>query len=157
MTETETDALQERADRLSEKVDQGYPKSWIAKPGEKLIGVFQRLDRGYTSYGHAWVVVLQPLDSEEERSIWLLHTALRNQFKKAAPEPGELVAVRYEGKARSNNGTEYDNWTVRVDRVDKPTDWSQVTGDNEPPPAVAGSDPSWSEFDGMNTEDDVPF
>lgn len=149
MTETETDPLQERAERLAEKVEQGYPESWRPEAGDTFVGVFQRLESGHTSYGPAWIAVLADVQSGEERSIWLLHTALRNQFKRHAPAPGELVAVKYEGKATSGSGQKYDNWTVRVDRSDKPANWAQVPGDNEDSPA-----PTFEDFD---PTDDVPF
>lgn len=151
MTETQTDPLVERAEQLAEKVDQGYPESWRPEAGDTFVGVFQRLESGHTSYGPAWIAVLSDVKTGEERSIWLLHTALRNQFKRHAPVAGELVAVKYEGKATSSTGQKYDNWTVRVDRSDKPADWSHVPGDAEAAPVDTHDDFPFGE------QDDVPF
>lgn len=151
MTETQTDPLVERAEKLAEKVEQGYPESWRPEAGQTLVGVFQRLESGHTSYGPAWIAILSDVASGEERSVWLLHTALRNQFKRHAPAAGELVAIKYEGKATSSTGQKYDNWTVRVDRGEAAADWSKVPGDADGPQSAA---PTFEDFD---PNDDVPF
>lgn len=148
---TDVDPIQERAERLAEKVNQGYPEAWKPNAGETFVGVFQRLETGHTSYGQAWIAILTDPASGQERSIWLLHTALRNQFKRQAPAPGELVAVKYEGKTTSQSGMKYDNWTVRVDRGDTTPDWSKVAGDDEP--ATASRD----DFQVGPEDDDIPF
>lgn len=114
MTSTE-EGYDERVAALHERAEEPLPESWQPKAaGDELVGKFVRLDRGATSYGPCWIVVLESLKKPGEfASIWLFHTALKNQFNKARPEVGELILVRYEGKRTpKGGGQDYHDWKV---------------------------------------------
>src|ERR1043166_4976930 len=97
--------MEERAARLRQQVEQGFPESWKPeKPGETLVGIFVDHDTGHTPYGPKRIVVLEDTQTKERRSVWVLHEALQSQFQRARPKIGELVAVRYEGRTNSRDG-----------------------------------------------------
>ena len=51
------------------------------------------------------------------RSVWLLHTTLRNEVNKQKPLPGETVYLRYQGLQKpKSGGDEYHSWKLVVDR-----------------------------------------
>lgn len=105
----------ERVAALHNRADEPLPESWQPKnPGDELVGKFVRLDKGVTSYGDCWIVVLESLKQPGQlASVWLLHTALKSQFAKAKPKPDQLVLIRYEGKRKpKSGGAEYHDWKV---------------------------------------------
>jgi hypothetical protein len=117
---------QEAAARLTTLADQDFPESWIPSAEESMIvGEFVRLEQGPTVRGPAWIVVLKTEDGRE-RSVWLLHTVLRNELARQRPEPGELVLVKYEGKKESSAGQPYEAYRVLVDRDRAAPDWDAV-------------------------------
>lgn len=161
-------AADAREQALKDRLDEGYPEAWIPEqPGDTLVGIFKRLDTANTSRGQRYIVVLgSTRNLDFEKAIWLHHTALRNQFRQAAPVAGEMVAVRWDGKKISESTKqEYDGWTVRVDRPQsaEDVDWSEVPTDDstggeaplpqaqvpppEPPPPV----------EPHHSDDDIPF
>lgn len=145
--------------RLRGAVEEGFPDAWKpTEAGETLIGVFRGRETGRTPYGEKWIVTL--VDKEGKRwAVWLLHTALESQFRRAQPAIGELVAVRYEGKETSKDGkgTVYDNWTVKVDRPDATTvDWGSPSP-GVPPSAAAAAPVDLAEQAPPHTDDDIPF
>jgi hypothetical protein len=83
-------ALQATA-RLAALAEQDLPEPWIPSSDDPMIiGEFIRLEQGPTVHGPAWIVVLKTEDGKE-RSVWLLHTVLRNEFARHRPQPGEYV------------------------------------------------------------------
>lgn len=167
--------IEDRAKALTDKLDEGYPEAWIPEqPGDMMVGIFKRLESAQTTRGLRHIVVLgSPRNLDFEKAIWLHHTALRNQFRQAAPAAGEMVAVRWEGKKTSEStGQEYDGWTVRVDRpqTDAEVDWSEVPIDDSttggaPLPEQATSSPGPSPPPVVESQtppahdpgDDIPF
>src|SRR6185369_17041791 len=113
------------------KFDEPLPESWKPeKDGEEIVGTFVRLDKATTEFGPSWIVVL---DTGEGvlRSVWLYHQSLQNEMRRAAPKPGELVGVRYEGKKPVKNPqpgkkNTYNAYRVVVDRPrdESPPDWT---------------------------------
>lgn len=115
-------AVDEIQQRMREKLEAGYPVPWI--PGEngdteEIIGTFIRLEQAPTrNFGMQWVMILADLESRVERSVWLLHTVLRNELSKLKPVTGETVAIRHLGKKSpaSGIGQDYDDYRVVCDR-----------------------------------------
>jgi hypothetical protein len=120
-------SLEEKVKRLAE-LESGFPESWIPSPdGDTLVGEFVRIEQGATVRGPAWVAVFRTED-KVERSVWLLHTVLRNELVRQRPRPGELVVIRYEGTKLTRAGQLYHAYRVLVDREELPPDWDAVAG-----------------------------
>ena len=102
------------------KLDQPRAETFkFTKAGDEIAGVVVRLDLADTEYGPQRIVVVDPGDGNL-RSIWLLHDALRSQMEKLRPQPGDAIAVRYNGKVTSEKtGRGYHAYTVTSDR-DRP-------------------------------------
>lgn len=162
--------------RLAAKAAEPQPESWKnEKPGDQIIGRFRRLERGTTTYGDCWIVVLESLRSPGRlASVWLFNTTLFNEFKRARPRSGEVVLVRYEGKVERQGAQPYHLWKVVVDRPDEaesPYAWSDVDGASDAPTPdelqarddVGPVQPQGDYFDtgdrslGDVADDDIPF
>jgi hypothetical protein len=112
-------------------LDKPIAPAWIAKtPGDTIVGAFIELTSGVTEKGPAPVVVLGT--AEGERAVFLFYETLKTGFRRAAPQPGERVAVRFNGMKAAKNPTagrnaEYHDYTVAVDReAGRPADWSNA-------------------------------
>lgn len=101
---------------LLERASKSYPESVILKDGESVAGVFVRLDSAPTrDYGMQPVVVFVDAADSTEKCIWLLHVALKSQFKAAAPTPGDkFVVVKLGKRAAKASGRDYENYRVEV-------------------------------------------
>ena len=142
----------DRLARLRDAVRQDFPEAWIpSSEHAELAGEFVRLERGSTIHGAAWIAVVRTEDGSE-RSLWLLHTVLRNEFTRLQPKPGELLVVRYLGAKESVNGQSYEGYRVLVEREGDAIDWNEVGADREDTGSPAG--PSDSE---SVTEDSAPL
>lgn len=148
MTETDYNALLERAAA-------GYPESWIPeKKGESIVGKFVRLEPGRSAFGPVPIAVIETPDGAL-RSVWLFHEALRSQMGTAEPQPGDSIAIVYNGKVKAKNPTpgradSYHSYRVVKDTpeaADGRVNWATVTGDVFAP-AVP---------DDMDVEDGAPF
>jgi hypothetical protein len=118
-------SIEDRYDALTTRVERSYPESvTFSEERPLLVGEFLRLDEGHTSYGPAKIAVLRTKD-EREVGVWLLHTALKSAFARLRPKPGELVAIRYEGKRESAAGQTYDSYRVEIDRA-RGADWDAL-------------------------------
>lgn len=147
-TKTAKGIYDERSSALIEELGKDYPESWIPESeGDSLVGYFVGLDKGRTSFGPAWIVVLDC--NGTNRSIWLLHEALKSQFLQAKPVSGELVAVMYRGRRKAKNPTPgksetYHDYRVAVDRGSgeaAEATWDAIEASSETPV----------------TEDDLPY
>src|SRR5262245_51458166 len=119
---TVTPILPERAAELRAAAEYGYPEAWIPSQDDpELVGEFVRLEHGQTAHGPAWIAILRAADGQE-RSLWLLHTVLRNEFTRQRPQQGELVVVRYLGPKQGAQGQAYESYRVVVDRIGRETD-----------------------------------
>lgn len=144
----------ERIAALHDKAEEPLPESWKpTKPGEELAGTFVRLDKGTTSYGPCWIVVLESVkEPGKYASIWLFHTALLNQFKKARPTVGQLVLVRYEGKRKpKGDGNAYHDWKVLTESDGSGFSWDEFGG--APEPVVTDNHEDFHPSD----DDSIPF
>lgn len=152
-------SVDERVAALHDRAQEPLPESWQPeKAGDEIVGTFVRLDNATTSYGPCWIVVLETPMTGELRSVWLFQTALKNQFNKARPKPGELVLVRYEGKRTPKaGGNQYHDYKVVAESSSGGRfTWDDVAGDTPQPddfvPDDPGPDASYS-----HSDDDVPF
>lgn len=102
---------------LMERASRTYPQSVILSDGESVAGRFIRLESGPTrDYGDQPVVVFTEAQSGEERSLWLLHTALKTQFAKARPiEGARFVVVNLGKRLAKKTGREYADYRVEVE------------------------------------------
>jgi len=81
--------------------------------------IFDRFEVGTTRDGDDKPIAVGEIDGRE-RSLWLLTTALRNQFRKLDPQEGELVRIEFAGKKReAASGRNY--YDDRVSAPDRPT------------------------------------
>src|SRR5215210_3049859 len=117
---------------LAAQLDRRHTESWIPdEPGDTVEGEFLRLDRGTTEYGAAAIAVIRT-DDGRERAIWLLHAVLKNELARVRPEPGERLAIRFDGRKRSAKGHNYAAYSVAVDREETAPSWEDI--DDEPDP-----------------------
>lgn len=153
-------AFADRVKGLQDKFDEPLPESWIPEAaGEAIAGTFVRLEKGETALGPSWIVVLDTGDGVF-KSVWLYHTSLANEFKRARPTSGELVAIRYNGKRPVKNPTkgrnkEYHEYKVVVDREHSaaPPQWDLLDREatvSEPEPVEAAAAPPL-------VDDSIPF
>jgi hypothetical protein len=127
----------EDAAELIAKLDQGYPPAWIPEnAGDTIVGAFLRLETGVTAFGRAQVAVVGTTDGE--RSVFLFYETLKTGFRRTQPEPGERIAIRYEGLKPAKNPTPgrqatYHDFTVTVDRAAaRAVDWNAALGEDTP-------------------------
>lgn len=120
--------LQQRAAALAERASGPRPESWRPDKPElrhpnplvgTLAGIVEGPDRGY---GPTHIAELVDVDGRRW-AVWLLGHVLRVEFleRASAPQPGELVAIRYEGRrqrqfARIGEPSQYESYRVVVDR-----------------------------------------
>jgi hypothetical protein len=120
--------LARRAAALADRASGERPTSWrpdkleLEHPNPLvgvLLGVVDGPDRGY---GPTRIAELRDVEGREW-ALWLLGHVLRQEFLElaSAPQPGELVAVRYGGRrkrasARVGEPAEYESYRVVVDR-----------------------------------------
>jgi hypothetical protein len=74
-------------------------ETWKPKPGDVLIGQVVDLDEIYGRHGSYPVVVVE---QGGQRVAWhAMPTVAKSELSKAAPEVGDRVAIRYDGKAEA--------------------------------------------------------
>jgi hypothetical protein len=127
--------FENRARQLAERVEGDRPESWQPRDAalghpQVLIGTLIRVDPAQTTYGPTKVVVLRD-GAGKDWAVWLIHQVLADEIKRLAPQPGELVAVKYGGTVhRPAPAADYESFRVEVDRADGAVDWDAL-------PAVA--------------------
>lgn len=146
----------ERVAVLRDRVRADFPEAWIPEgEGDELIGYFQRIDYGNTSYGRCPIAVFADPTTGTERAVWLLHTVLRNELIRVRPAAGELVAIRYLGRREPTGGGQaYESYRVVVDRPASAVSWDDLATDDVPAPA-AESAPLGDT--GLAGDDEIPF
>jgi hypothetical protein len=123
----------DRYDNLERQATQDFPRSWVPSEADpSIVGEFLRLEQGTTAYGPARIVVLKTKDGSE-RSVWLFHTVLRNEFARVRPKVGELVAVRYLGKKQGAQGQAYESYRVVSQRDEGAPEWDSLDSDDDAP------------------------
>jgi hypothetical protein len=112
--------------------------------GDEIDGTFVNLDEAPTSYGDKPIVVLNV--AGEDRTVWLLETALRNKFadevRKRQSEAftvGERIVIRRGEMRQSGTGRTYRHFTVTF--VDRPKrNAVQILGPAPTGPATASEE-----------------
>ena len=157
---------------FAHSLDQGFPEAWRPDQGGEnnpnpLIGVFKEMNSASTAYGPCWVMTIE-LEDGTERTVWLIHTVLRNELARARPEPGERIGIKYMGK-QGEGQTAYVGYRVKVDRPQgRAFDWGKLGGDPEvvddlPDPPVVdrpqdkSSDAPLSSSKPPQVDEDIPF
>jgi hypothetical protein len=115
-------------------VEVDYPAYWDPEPGDKLVGIVTDLDIGHLKKTNRDVpiVVVQPDEGEDELSLWLTRTVLRNEMAKCRPEVGHRIEVIYQGAKVDDKGdVEYHKYRVRNLTVGRKFDWSKVSADGD--------------------------
>jgi hypothetical protein len=111
---------------LEQRATTDFPESWAPqKAGDILVGRFVRVDEASTHYGPCKIVVLEDRNGDE-RGVWLLHVVLKQEFRRARPKPGELVAVRFLGEKEGAGGQPYKRYRVVVQREEAGPDWDNL-------------------------------
>jgi hypothetical protein len=97
-----------------------FPETFIPNRPAEVDMVFDRFTVGTTRDGDDKPIAVGEIDGVE-RSVWLLGTALRNQFRKVDPQQGELIHISYAGaQTKSGNGRQY--WNDRVSAPGRPVE-----------------------------------
>jgi hypothetical protein len=124
----------------AEAVERDFPPAWRPECGETLAGALIRLDTASTEYGGHHIVVLRTREGVEV-AVWLPHTVLLEQFRRARPAAGEIVAVKYLGQRKSEDGDRtYHDYRVAVaGREGGGLDWDAL--ETEPAAAPRDDDP----------------
>jgi hypothetical protein len=179
-TERDEEQLQEQMrasarDRAMEELGKGYPETFMfANEGDTIIGIFKRVEKGPTQFGPRAIVVLEEVDevgdeligTGVERSVWLMHTVLFNQFDRLRPKPGELVGIRRLADQVQKGGrvagrSAYKNFVVKRLGGDERSDggWDLLDSVNPDPTQVQQQQgTSWEEAPPPTDEDaDIPF
>ena len=77
---------------LRDQSERDYPETWIPSTDDPtLVGEFVWLESGTTRFGNFPIVIVKTEDGSE-RSVWVLHTALKSQLQAVRPKPGQLIA-----------------------------------------------------------------
>ena len=100
-----------------------YADTW--KPdgeGEMLVGTFEKMAEGTTSYGTYPIAHIRE-EGGQLRAVWFFHAVLRDQWDAAGPEPGDQVGIIYKGQ-RDGRDFSYHAYGVEVER--------QAGGDTAP-------------------------
>lgn len=128
---SEVQQSQSADDRLKAMLDKPLPEAWIPKKaGDVISGAFISLGEGVTQYGPAPFVVLGTAAGEV--SVWLFYESMKTGFLRAKPQPGEIVAIRYDGEKPVKNPAPgrkktYHDYRIAVDRPEAaPVSWDTV-------------------------------
>ena len=97
------------------------------------------------------MVVLEAADGQM-RSIWVFHDALLSQMRRLRPQPGDRIAVRYNGKRVSGTNRAYHDYDVATDREAAGFDW-----DDTPAGAAAPAAGPAAPGGGYEFGNDVPL
>jgi len=89
---------------------------WNPMEGESIRGICKGIKEIDTKLGSLKVMTLQTADGEYYVKG---HKALEKYFDRI--QEGWGVWITYNGKAKSQNGTEYHSYTVKVKRLNQPT------------------------------------
>lgn len=107
-----------------------YPEAWKPEPGDIIKGVFEELDSGPSKYSPTGVTPIAVIRDDDgvRHSVWLSATVLRNEFKKARPQPGDPVAVKYIGPVKDGKGkVQYQHYRVKnLTPKKQAVDWGHI-------------------------------
>jgi hypothetical protein len=116
------DEFASRAAALGERASADTPTTWRPNgPDEHpplLVGVMESREPGPDfGYGPHDVVVLRT-PAGERWSVFLMHQVIREEFDRKQPRPGDLIAVKYEGRVQGGQGASgFEKYRLEVDRA----------------------------------------
>jgi hypothetical protein len=97
-----------------------FAESFVPDRPATVTMTFTKFDVGSTKDGDQKLIAVGEIDGEE-RGVWLLTTALRNQFRRLDPESGEVVRIEFAGDKRDSvNGRRY--YDDKVTAPDRPVE-----------------------------------
>ena len=133
-----------RAQALGERLNADPPTSWRPDKPELehprvLVGVLVGQESsgpvGYDGRSTTIAVIRTP--EQGDWAVWLWTSVLREEFETLSPQPGELVAIRYEGRVEARDGRPaYEKHSVIVDRDGVAVEWGAPGGETASPDAV---------------------
>ena len=92
--------------------------SWRPDPGDELLGTFAEYSSGKTNRDENHQIAIIETESGDRVTVWLFYTVLREEFKKADPQPGELLLIQRSEDRTGANGS-YRMYSVTVDRAEQ--------------------------------------
>jgi hypothetical protein len=144
------------ADRLAAAraaLDEPRPEAWKnPKEGEELAGTVVRTEEGDLGDEPVPIVIIDTGDGL--RAVWCFHDALRSQLNKLEPQPGDVIAIRYNGKQQSASGRFYHSYTVASDKPRRQFVWDQRPQQQDTASMFASDD---EDGDGYGFDDGEPL
>lgn len=109
-------------DSLVDSLDDGdadYADAWQPSPGDILAGKVQTVSiRDNHDYDPYPIVTVETEDGNR-LAFHAAPTVAKQEVQDKSPNPGDLLAVRYDGERKSqNSGRTYKAFTVRVKRAE---------------------------------------
>jgi hypothetical protein len=113
---------------LSESLD-NESEAWKPEPGDKLVGIVTNIEIVDSKFGGKYPVVEVSTD-DTVRVFHAFHTVAKNQLRRAKPQVGEPIAIKFLGD--HVNG--YKDYRIRVERPGAVA-WEELSTppDDEPP------------------------
>lgn len=115
-------------------------KPWQPEPGDELVGIVAGWSSGTTRRGETHPILLVDAEDGTRWACWAFYAVLRDELRKANPQPGELILIR-RGDDRTGPNGGYRVYRVAVDRdadpfadaaapldQDAPGDWKLAEG-----------------------------
>lgn len=126
-----SDEMAARYEALAARAREDRPKAWAPHKNEddarEIVGTFVRMDYGETDYGTHGIAIIETPDGTRY-GVWLLHNVLRNEFVRARPAIGDMLAIRYLGMVQGEK-REYASYRVEIERNTPQTvDWDTIAG-----------------------------
>jgi hypothetical protein len=144
-------AEQEELERLRQQMadDDGVPaQMWDPEPGESLLAEVLRYEERTTKVGPCRVAVVREIDTDDEWSVWLSRSVLRNEFDKQEPRPGDKIGLKFHGEKSTRNGqSTYFLYTLRVIRTSAADSIAALSYGQAPTTVIVNDD----------DDDDVPL
>jgi hypothetical protein len=143
-------------------------EKWAHEDGDRIWGLVVNRDVYYSSeYGPSPTVTLriekdgptenggQPIPVPSERIIYASSTVLSRLVESQDPQPGDMWAVVYRGKATGKSGTPYHDYNAKIR---KSPDNVKAEAKRKPAPAKSTEPeaPATTETESAQT-DDIPF
>jgi hypothetical protein len=103
-----------------------YPEGWKPKPGSVVKGPVTEVTTYSGGNFGAYPIVTIKTEAGEV-AAHAFHTALRNQLAELNVQPGDEVAILYQGKKQKRDGSgSYESYRVkRLGQEGQKFDWSQ--------------------------------
>jgi hypothetical protein len=99
-------------------VEREFAEAWRPDPGDKLSGEVVELSARAGYDGELYPIVTIRQRDGIELAVHAFHAVLRNELAKLAPQPGQRIAIRYDGQKGGDDGrSRYHSYRVATDRV----------------------------------------